>query len=136
VLTEAMEDARRVPEASSERRMIKSHISILATKLQELSTMGPLTREEKEVLMSAQQLLDDIKAKARAEGDRRGRRKGEDAARRLVHGIYEQRFGPMPSPVAEALARTKGIEALERLGNACLKATRDDVAKALGVKVH
>ena len=145
VLTEAMEEARRMPEASSERRMIKSHISILATKLQELSTIGPLTREEEEVLMSAQQLLEDMKAKARAEGqkegDRRGRRKGreegrEEGARRVLRRIYEQRFGAMPAPVTEALARTVGLEILEQLADTCLKATREDVAKALGVKVH
>ena len=153
VLTEAMEEARRMPEASSERRMIKSHISILATKLQELSTIGPLTREEEEVLMSAQQLLEDMKAKARAEGrkegDRRGHRRGhrtgrrkgreegrEEGARRVLRLIYEQRFGAMPAPVTEALARTVGLEILEHLADTCLKATREDVAKALGVKVH
>ncbi len=141
VLIEAIEEARRLPKASFERRMIETYISILATKLQELSTMGPLSREEKEVLMSAQQLLDDIKAKARAEGDRRGRLKGrregrEEGARRVLLRIYEQRFGEMPASVSEALARTAGLETLENLADTCLKATRDDVAKALGVKVH
>ena len=137
VLLEAMEEARQVPAPSFERRMIESHMSILATKLQELKARSPLTREEEEVLMSAQQLLEDIKAKARAEGDRRGRRKGrEEGARRVLCRIYEQRFGAMPAPVAEALAKTVGLETLEDLADTCLKATADAVAKALGVKVH
>ncbi len=81
-----------------------------------------------------------MEAKARKEGLEDGRKEGvEDgrkAGREMVRLAFEQRFGPIPPSLDEALGQIQDLGELERVMAACLSKPKDEIARILGVGVH
>jgi hypothetical protein len=51
----------------------------------------------------------------------------------MLRFAFEQRFGPIPSSLDEALGKIHDLGELERILLVCLAKPRDEVARLLGV---
>jgi flagellar biosynthesis/type III secretory pathway protein FliH len=92
--------------------------------------------------MTGEEMLRELEAKAREDGRREGIEEGrkevrreaqEEGARDMVRFAFEQRFGPIPSSIDEALGKIHDLGELERIMLVCLAKPRDEVARLLGV---
>ncbi len=93
--------------------------------------------------MTGQEMLREAEAKAREAGREDGLKalrevetKAREAVRRMVRLAFEQRFGPIPSSLDEALGQIQDLGELERIMTACLSKPKDEIARILGVGVH
>ncbi len=94
--------------------------------------------------MTGEEMLREVEAKARKEGRKEGledgrkagREDGRKAGREMVRLAFEQRFGPIPSSLDEALGQIQDLGELERVMAACLSKPKDEIARILGVGVH
>lgn len=150
VLREAVEDLRREPEDSAARVLLTRHLVRLHLDLRQ--NPGGQTPEEKEFAMTGEEMLQELEAKARAQGLEDGRRESERAlreletkaraqgleegARRMVRMAFERRFGALPSLLDEALGRIHELGELERLMAACISESQDEIARLLRARVH
>jgi hypothetical protein len=130
VLKEAMEDLLKEPEDSRIRVILMRHLARLHLELK--GHPSGRTPEEEEFAMTGEEMLREVETKARNEGLEDGRKAG----REMVRLAFEQRFGPMPSSLDEALGQIKDLGELQRLMAACLSKPKDEIARILGVGVH
>jgi hypothetical protein len=104
---------------------------------------------ERDGRAQGEKLLREVEARARSLGERDGRAQGEregredglrwgreEEARRMVRLAFEERFGPMPASLEEAVGKIAGVNELERAMKICLTRTRDEVEQALIPQVH
>jgi flagellar biosynthesis/type III secretory pathway protein FliH len=94
------------------------------------------TPEEEEFAMTGQEMLREVETQARKEGLEDGLEEGRKAGREMVRLAFEQRFGPIPSSLDEALGHIQDLGELERIMAACLSKPKDEIARILGVGVH
>ena len=134
VLKEAIEDLLKEPENSRIRAILMRHLARLHLELR--SHPSSRTPEEEEFAMTGEEMLRDLETKAREEGHKEGRKEGREDARRMVRLAFEQRFGPIPSSLDEALGQIQDLGELERVMAACLSKPKDEIARILGVGVH
>jgi hypothetical protein len=164
VLKEAIEDLWQEPEDSRIRAILMIHLVGLHLDL--FSHPSGRTPEEEEFVMTGAEMLRELEAKAHEAGRKEGaemlreleakaheagRKEGEkklreleakaheagrEGARRMVRLAFEQRFGPIPSFLAEALGRIQDMGELEQVMAACLSKPKDEIARILGVGVH
>ena len=138
VLKEAIEDLLKEPENSRIRAILMRHLARLHLELR--SHPSSRTPEEEEFAMTGEEMLRDLETKAREEGHKEGRKEGREEgredARRMVRLAFEQRFGPIPSSLDEALGQIQDLGELERVMAACLSKPNDEIARILGVGVH
>jgi hypothetical protein len=59
-----------------------------------------------------------------------------DGRKAMVRLAFEQRFGPIPSSLDEALGQIQDLGELERVMAACLSKPKDEIGRILGVGVH
>jgi len=83
--------------------------------------------------MTGEEMLREVEARAREQGEKQGR---EEGARRMVRLAFEERFGPMPSSIEEAVAQIAGLEELQQVMKVCLTRSRDELERLLGARVH
>jgi flagellar biosynthesis/type III secretory pathway protein FliH len=154
VLTEATEDVLHEPADSRIRAILVRHLAGLHLEL--LDHPRDRTPEEEEFAMTGQEMLREVETKARKEGledgrkagledgrkagledgRKAGREDGRKAGREMVRLAFEQRFGPIPSSLDEALGHIQDLGELERIMAACLSKPKDEIARILGVGVH
>ena len=146
VLREAIEDVLQEPADSRIRAILMRHLAGLHLEL--LDHPRDRTPEEEEFTMTGQEMLREVETQARKEGLEDGRKEGledgrkeglEDgrkAGREMVRLAFEQRFGPIPSSLDEALGHIQDLGELERIMAACLSKPKDEIARILGVGVH
>jgi hypothetical protein len=158
VLMEAIEDVLQEPADSRIRAILVRHLAGLHLEL--LDHPRDRTPEEEEFAMTGQEMLREVETKARKEGLEDGRKEGledgrkaglEDgrktgrkegleegrkAGREMVRLAFEQRFGPIPSSLDDALGHIQDLGELERIMAACLSKPKDEIARILGVGVH
>ena len=142
VLKEAVEDLLREPEDSTLRAMLVKHLARLVLELKQNSAAQ--SPEEREFAMTGEQLLRELETKARESGLEEGLEEGHESgleeglrgARSLVRLAYEQRFGPIPTRIDEALGRVRDIDDLRHAMTACLTKTEEEVARSLGAGVQ
>jgi hypothetical protein len=72
--------------------------------------------------MTGQEMLREVETKARKEGIETGRK--------MVRLAFEQRFGPIPSSLDEALGHIQDLGELERIMAACLSKPKEEIACA------
>jgi hypothetical protein len=70
------------------------------------------------------------------EVETKARKEGLEAGREMVRLVFEQRFGPIPSSLDEALGHIQDLGELKRTMAACLSKPKDEIARILGVGVH
>ena len=126
VLTEAIEDVLQEPADSRTRAILLRHLAGLHLDL--LDHPRDRTPEEEEFAMTGQEMLREVETKARKEG--------LEAGREMVRLVFEQRFGPIPSSLDEALGHIQDLGELKRIMAACLSKSKDEIARILGVGVH
>ena len=134
VLTEAVEDLLQEPADSRIRAILLRHLAGLHLEL--LNHPRDRTPEEEEFAMTGEEMLREVETKARKEGLEEGLEDGRKAGREMVRLAFEQRFGPMPSFLDEALGQIQDLGELQRLMAACLSKAKDEIARILGVGVH
>jgi hypothetical protein len=147
VLREAVEDLKQEPEDSRMRRLLARELARMHCEL--LAEPGGNTPEEEEFAMSGEEMLREVEARARSQGERDGRAQGEregredglrwgreEEARRMVRLAFEERFGPMPASLEETVGKIAGVNELERAMKICLTRTRDEVEQALIPQIH
>ena len=79
--------------------------------------------------MTGEEMLRELETKAREDGR-------EEGARAMVRLAFEQRFGPVPSSLDEALGQLQDLGELKRIMVACLSKPKDEVMRLLGVGFH
>jgi hypothetical protein len=143
VLDEAVEDLKQEPWDSKMRQIAVRELARMHIELRE--EPGERTAEEEEFAMTGEEMLREVEARAREQGEKQGREQGEkegreegreEGARRMVRLTFERRFGPMPSSVEEAVGKAGGLEELERIMEVCLTRSRDELEQVLGIRVH
>jgi hypothetical protein len=135
VLREAFEDLLKEPADSRIRAILMRHLAKLHLEL--LDQPSGRTPEEQEFAMTGEEMLRELETKAREDGREEGRKEGrEEGARSMVRRAFEQRFGPVPSSLDEALGQIQDLGELERIMAACLSKPKDEVMRLLGVGFH
>jgi predicted transposase YdaD len=87
--------------------------------------------------MTGEEMLRELETKAREDGREEGRKEGrEEGVRSMVRLAFEQRFGPVPSSLDEALGQLQDLGELKRIMVACLSKPKDEVMRLLGVGFH
>ncbi|MEZ4309791.1 MAG: hypothetical protein R3F14_17275 [Polyangiaceae bacterium] len=140
VLQEAIADLKSLPEGAAERDIAQAPLVALRFEV----TQDPHPdAEAREFLMETQDLYEQWEARTRAEGRTEGMQQGRTEGMRqgrrdgVIEGIlvslgslYESRFGPMPAPVREALARKVTAENVGEWMGFVLSATSpEDIAR-------
>jgi hypothetical protein len=151
VLRDAVEDLKQEPEDSRLRRLLVRELARMHCELR--AEPGGKTPEEEEFAMTGEEMLREVEARARSQGERDGRAQGErvgraqgeedglrsgreEEARRMVCLAFEERFDPMPASLEETVGKIAGVNELERVMKLCLTRTRDEVERALIPRLH
>lgn len=133
VLERAIADLKALPADAVEREVAMSPLVALRFEV----THNPTpTDEERDFLMSTQDLYEQweqqVTAKGKAEGKAEGRAEGE--AKNLVRTLiatYETRFGPIPETLRTALPMVASPEMTERWVGLFVTGAAADIAAAL-----
>lgn len=127
VLLEALEDLAALQEGAFEKRVLVRRLALLHLELK--TRPSERSPEEEEFVMNAEQMLQELEAKARMEGR-------EEAARQMLLDVYQARFGAMPLQLSTALSSLQGLERLRRLVQACATQPAEKVQQMIVGDLH
>ena len=132
VLKDAVAELRNLEENAPERGL---SLPLLLKLRIEIEQKPQKTRDEEELLMNAQEIIDAYKAemeqhrrKARAEGLVEGRAEGRIES---ILRVYTRRFAPPPADVADRIAHMHDLVTLDEWLDLATFGSADDLPRAV-----